>query len=141
MLRHLTSSASIDTLKKEAKRWLAAIRANDPAALRRFQTAYPDCSSVSICLREVQHALALEYGANSWKELGARITSAGGAKAAVLPEYESLADNWMTAFESGDQEALQRISAHYGRQFSWEDLRAWAWHRLYRVRQSKSICA
>jgi ankyrin repeat protein len=44
------------------------VRANDPEALARLQLVYPAVSATA-ALREVQHALAREYGFNSWIEL------------------------------------------------------------------------
>ena len=61
MPRQITSATSLDNLKKEAKRWLAALREDQPAALERLRNAYPD-APVRPVLRDVQHALAREYG-------------------------------------------------------------------------------
>src|SRR5262249_10934193 len=68
MPRKLTSATTLEHLRREAKRWLKAVRANDPEALARLQLAYP-AASATAALREVQHALAREYGHNSWTEL------------------------------------------------------------------------
>ena len=40
----LTSKTTLDNLKKEAKRWLAALRGNDAAARERLLCAYPHSS-------------------------------------------------------------------------------------------------
>ena len=42
MPRFLTPDLSLDRLKKEAKRWLKAIRASDAAARARFLTVLPN---------------------------------------------------------------------------------------------------
>src|SRR5438477_8118144 len=68
MQRKLTPATSLDNLKKEAKRWLQALRANDPDARSRFEAAYPNAIGRPV-LRHVQHALAREHGMESWKEL------------------------------------------------------------------------
>lgn len=68
MQRKLTPATTLDNLRKEAKRWLKALRENDAEAHERLRRAYPDFSGTP-ALRDVQHALAREYGQNSWKEL------------------------------------------------------------------------
>lgn len=69
MPRKLTPATTLDNLRrKEAKRWLKALRENDVQARERFLGAYPMGSDDPI-LRDVQHALAREYGLESWKEL------------------------------------------------------------------------
>jgi ankyrin repeat protein len=68
MSRKLTSATTLDHLKKEAKRWLKALRENDVAARDRFARAYPKAAGAPV-LRDVQHALACEYGFADWKEL------------------------------------------------------------------------
>jgi len=59
---------NIDSLRKEAKRWLRALRAGDLDALARFRQVYPDGSAEPV-LREVQHALTREAGYAGWIEL------------------------------------------------------------------------
>lgn len=68
MQRKLTPATTLDNLRKEAKRWLKALRENDAGARTRLQRAYPTVSARPV-LRDVQHALALEYGQENWKEL------------------------------------------------------------------------
>jgi ankyrin repeat protein len=68
MPRSLTRSSSLDTLRGEAKRWLKAIIAGDPAALARFREISHD-PVVAPKLRQVQHALARELGFSSWAAL------------------------------------------------------------------------
>jgi len=68
MIRKLTARSSLDSLKKEAKRWLSALRHADPEALARLKQALPSASPAD-GLREVQQALAREYGFESWAAL------------------------------------------------------------------------
>ena len=68
MIRKLTARSSLDSLKKEAKRWLSALRDADPEALARLKQALPGASPTA-GLREVQQALAREYGFESWAAL------------------------------------------------------------------------
>ena len=68
MPRPLTSDLTLDGLKKEAKRWLKGIRAHDAAARDRFVHAVPGASP-SPTLRDVQLALAREFGLDGWTTL------------------------------------------------------------------------
>ena len=74
MSRKLTSRSSVANLKTEAKRWLRALRADDLAARTRFRRAIPFPPDEPT-LRDVQFALAREYGAVGWRELVARAES------------------------------------------------------------------
>jgi hypothetical protein len=145
MQRKLTAHATLENLKKEAKRWLKAIRANDAAALERLQNAYPAAPSKPV-LRDVQHALAREYGHENWNTLrqslpepGAKPT--GQPAAEPLPHsaaaYEQAARDFVAAYE-GDPAALERLNLHYSRAFTHEDLLAEIWRRNYAFRQRSS---
>jgi ankyrin repeat protein len=63
----LTPQSNLESLRKEAKRWLKALRADDPQAFARLARIYPVGEAQT--LRIVQHALALEYGFSSWAAL------------------------------------------------------------------------
>jgi hypothetical protein len=65
MNRKLTARSSLENLRKEAKRWLNALRASDADARQRLREAYP-AAPAQPSLREVQHALAREYGLANW---------------------------------------------------------------------------
>jgi uncharacterized protein len=68
MARSLSNHSTLDALRGEAKRWLKAIRAQQPQALARLRASFPDHAGVAK-LRQVQHALAREYGFASWLAL------------------------------------------------------------------------
>jgi uncharacterized protein len=72
MSRQLTPKTNLDNLKKEAKRWLKALRENDGEARARLERVYPNAPAEP-ALRHVQHALALEYGLASWRDLKSRL--------------------------------------------------------------------
>src|SRR5688572_23672687 len=59
---------SLESLRKEAKRWLKALRAGEAHALARLEKVLPR-HSTQPGLREVQQALAREHGFASWAEL------------------------------------------------------------------------
>jgi uncharacterized protein len=67
MSRTLTSKSNLDGLRKETKRWLKAIEAGDAEAAARYAAVFPDRPAPK--LREVQQALAREYGFASWAAL------------------------------------------------------------------------
>ncbi len=60
--------SSLDNLRKAAKRWLKELRTGDPAAVARLQRVYPQGPARGP-LRDIQHALALERGFESWTAL------------------------------------------------------------------------
>jgi uncharacterized protein len=68
MPRHITPHTSLENLKREAKRWLKALRTGDAdarARLDRANSAAPQAPA----LRHVQHALAREFGLSGWRAL------------------------------------------------------------------------
>ena len=68
MSRSLTPASSLDNFRKEAKRWLKALRAGDAAARRRLVLATPAAPD-DPGLRDVQLALAREHGFPGWSAL------------------------------------------------------------------------
>jgi ankyrin repeat protein len=68
MTRRITPQTTLDNLKKEAKRWLKDLRANDLEARARIERALSK-TPVNPVLRDVQLALAREYGLSGWAEL------------------------------------------------------------------------
>jgi ankyrin repeat protein len=57
--------STLDNLRKNAKRWLKALRDGDAEARARLVRAYPGAPDQPT-LRDVQHALARERGHDSW---------------------------------------------------------------------------
>ena len=74
--------SSLDNLRKAAKRWLKDLRAGDAAAIARLQRVYPIAWAAPV-LRDVQHALALERGFESWAALKRKITADDLTRAAA----------------------------------------------------------
>ncbi len=68
----LTPKTSLDTLKKDAKRWLKAVRSGDADAQDRLATAWPNAPA-DPALRDIQHATAREYGFDGWIALRAAL--------------------------------------------------------------------
>lgn len=72
MGRALTPRTTLEHLRKDAKRWLKALRAGDARARARLAAAWPKAPAEP-GLRDVQQALAQEYGAESWTALKAAL--------------------------------------------------------------------
>jgi ankyrin repeat protein len=94
MQRKLTATTTLDSLRKEAKRWLKVLRENDAAARERFERAYPKASGNPV-LRDVQHALACEYGLENWKELKLALEKASADGAQAREPQTALADRFL----------------------------------------------
>lgn len=128
MSDELPRRRSLDSLKKEAKRWLDALRANDAAARARLSYVLPEAPPAPT-LRDVQHALAREHGFPGWAPLKAaieqRLAADRGAGATALAQYEVMADALLEAYRTGTPEAMER---HY--QYTWHR-RAWHAMRTY----------
>jgi len=108
MRRTLTSKTKLESLRKEAKRWLKALRAGDAKATDRLKAASPK-TPPSPGLRDVQHALALEYGVSGWVALKAALAKIGLASPSDADRLDTLLRHgW-----SGDVGAAERILARH----------------------------
>lgn len=134
MQRKLTSTTTLDNLRREAKRWLKALRENEPGACERFERANPKHSGTAV-LRDVQYALACEHGFKNWKELNVALQHAERSR--TTKAYEQAARDFVDAY-NGDATALERLNRHYDRSFTFEDLKAEIWRRDYAYRQRSS---
>ena len=120
---------SLDNLRKLAKRWLKALRAQDTDAVARMRRAYPTAPA-SPGLRDVQHAIARERGYDSWLALAQSLAPDPDAPP-DLERYEGLVRDLVAAYETGADAALERISQFAGRPaLSWTDLRTAVHQRL-----------
>ena len=72
MNRRLTADSRLETFRKEAKRWLKALRAQDEGAHARLRRSCPTAAAQP-GLRDVQHALAREHGLENWAALKAAL--------------------------------------------------------------------
>jgi ankyrin repeat protein len=73
MTRQLTAKSSFENLRKEAKRWLHALRANDADARERLRTVWSSAPAQP-GLRDIQHALAREFGLENWAAFKTALT-------------------------------------------------------------------
>jgi hypothetical protein len=122
--------STLENLRKSARRWLKALRADDADAHARLKLADPSAPS-NPALRDVQHALAREHGHKSWIDL--RRALDGKRRGAATPDadqYDALARDVLTAYRTGDAAAMQRLQERFGRPVTWELLRAEVDHQL-----------
>jgi hypothetical protein len=98
---------SIDSFKKEARRWLTALRAGDAEALARLRRALPGTTAAAT-LRDVQLALAREHGFEGWPALKRALTPDPARSAATLAEYDAMAEALLVAYRTGTPEAMER---------------------------------
>ena len=107
MSRQLTSRSTLENLKREAKSWLKALRAQDAAARSRFEQHHPH-TPVEPTLRDVQHALAREYGFTGWSALKSAVENVrtGDARSHAITQL-------FEACVRGDAEAAaELLDAH-----------------------------
>ena len=118
---------SLESLKKEAKRWREALRQNDRAARERLDRALPS-PPPNPTLRDVQHALAREHGFAGWRELRHSLESATAATqagASPAAHYERAAEALLDAYRTGTPEALERHYAHTWHRRAWNTMRTY----------------
>ena len=92
MIRKLTAKSSLDSLKKEARRWLKAVRAGESAALARLKQALPRAGAAA-GLREIQQALAREHGAESWAALKLQLADEALARRSHVERLEEFLEH------------------------------------------------
>ena len=122
MPRRLTPASSLENLKKEAKRWLRALRDGDERAQARLKSAFPRAPAEPT-LREVQRALALEHGCQGWIALTEQLATKGATGPIKPKEFDSerpygqwgsrARDVWdaMEAARTGNADRLRRLFA------------------------------
>ena len=119
---------SLDSLKKEAKRWRDALRAKDGAARARLDRALQDAPSEPT-LRDVQHALAREHGFAGWtalkQALEQRRAATREAGEQALARYEEMAVALLDAYRTGTPEAMERHYRHTWHRRAWHAMRTY----------------
>jgi hypothetical protein len=113
---------SPESLRKEAKRWLAALRDGAPEARARLERALPDAPAAPT-LRDVQLALAREHGVPGWAPLVAAAEADAQAGARALAYYEAAADALLDAYRTGAPEAMERLYRFAGHRREWGAMR------------------
>jgi ankyrin repeat protein len=94
--RTLAPHITVESLRKQAKRWLKDIEAGDADASARFRRVFPGAKAPS--LREVQQALAREFDRSSWAVLKQELDDRARSHAARVRLFlEKSAIRYMTA--------------------------------------------
>lgn len=124
MSDELTPRRTLESLRKEAKRWLAAIRNGDADAIARFRRSLPD-APVPPTLRGVQLALARESGFQGWAGLKTRLESAESCTRMTLERIEREVDALLEAYRTGTPEAMERHWGHTWHRRSWPAMRTY----------------
>ena len=104
MSRALTHRTNLDILRKDAKRWLKALRAGDARARARLLAAW-QTAPAEPGLRDTQHALALEFGCGGWIALKAAIEDL----ALVRTSHAERVDQVLRHGWDGDPSVARRI--------------------------------
>jgi Leucine Rich repeat len=128
MSDELPSRRSLDSLKKEAKRWLAALRTNAADARARLERAFPSAPAVPT-LRDIQYAIAREHGFAGWTALKEAIQRALGAErdagAKAVATYDTMAEALLDAYRTGTPEAMERLYRFTWHRRTWEGFRTY----------------
>jgi hypothetical protein len=117
MPRQITPRTTLENLKREAKRWLKALRSNVADARARLQRVLPNAPEAPT-LRQVQHALALEHGLADWTALKQRLP-----QNTPLRYYENVAEALVTAYRTGEDSAMQVVWDYFGHMRVWDAMR------------------
>lgn len=89
MARSYSPGHTLERLKKEAKRWLKALRAGNAEARARLTSALPDAPEAPT-LRDVQHAIARELEFPGWAALKEAFVTAlppAGSRASLVNRF------------------------------------------------------
>jgi len=113
---------NLESLKKEAKRWLDAVQAGDTEARARLRQAYPDAPA-DPGLRDIQHALAREHGFGGWSALKDAVAARDDEGRRALSLYETKADALLDAYRTGTPDAMERHYRHTWHRRAWPAMR------------------
>ena len=146
MPRKISSATSADILRKQARRWMKALRSGDARRAPVSSTRISGAPREPV-LRDVQLALAREHGHENWKALLEAVAAISvhveptPDRPLLSPEdYDALARDYVLAFNSRDEAALDRLNRLLPASFTFDDLRAEIWRRglLFRQRAFRS---
>lgn len=118
MSDELPPRRTLENLKKEAKRWLDALRHQVSTARIRLAQALPNPPAVPT-LRDVQHALAREHGFPGWTALKQHLTAGTEQRTRVLARFEEMAQALLEAYRTGTPAAMERHWALTWHRRSW----------------------
>ena len=115
---------NLESLKKEAKRWLDALQSGNAEARARFEHAWGDASPpVEASLRDVQYALAREHGFPGWSALRDAVAAQSDESQRALALYERKAEALLNAYRTGTPEAMEQHYRHTWHRRAWPAMR------------------
>ena len=109
MSRSLTPRSTLESLRKEAKRWLKQLREGEPKARARLIAASP-AAPAEPGLRDVQFALAREHGQPGWTALRQAVADLAVARRSHAERVDRVLRSvaW-----GGDRQAAARVLARW----------------------------
>jgi hypothetical protein len=116
---------TLDSLKKDAKQWLAAIRSGIADARARFRQIVPD-GPAHPTLRDVQLALARLNGFPGWAALKRALTPDPQTSARTLAQYQEMANVLFEAYHTGTPDAMSRLYRFTWHRRTWRTMRDYA---------------
>jgi len=122
MSESLPPRRTLESLKKEAKHWLAALTSGATDAIDRYRRAM-GTDPAEPTLRDVQLALAREHGFAGWTALKIALEPDPAASANSLQRYEAAASALLEAYQTGTPEALERHYSYTWHRRAWEGMR------------------
>jgi len=136
-IRSITPKTTLENLKREAKRWLNALRANVEEARARFLRAFPNAADAPTnpTLRDVQHALAREHGLPGWTALKQRLAQ---DQDAPMRRYDKVAEALVIAFRTGEEGAMRIVWDYFGHMRAWDAMRRYVRLDLGKTEQPRS---
>jgi len=108
MPRKLTSGSTLESLRREAKRWLRQLRDGSRDARERLERTWAQAPALPT-LRDVQHALARELGQPGWAALKALLS-----RETPRQRYERVAQSLVTAYHGDDPAAFRLVWDYFG---------------------------
>ena len=124
MSDELTPRHGLESLRKEAKRWLAGLRRGEAEARLRLERALPGIGTTPT-LRDIQHALAREHGFSGWPGLKEALAARAGRAARALAQYEEMAGALLEAYRTGTPAAMERHWALTWHRRPWRGMRTY----------------
>jgi len=121
---HPFTRRTFETLKKDAKRWLAEIQAGDAEAVARLRRILPQ-GPPSPTLRDLQLAVAREQGFDGWTALKRALEPDPKATAATLAQYDDMVDALLDAYRTGTPAAMERHYRHTWHRRAWSGMRSY----------------
>ena len=115
---------TLESLKKEAKRWLDALRQDSQTARTRLERALAEAIATP-GLRDVQHALAREQGFPGWSDLKRHLESMDVQVEASLRRYDEMTDALLQAYRTGTPDAMERHWSLTWHRRSWQAMRTY----------------